>query len=114
VAGTTRKLVNIWLYWTPDQPAASEEAPTPTPRKPTKKEKRVKKERDIKAEPAVKFEVSTPTTTKRPRAASAEISVPKKNIGAITRLQTRALTAPAEDNDAGEEDLALGGIFGDT
>jgi hypothetical protein len=85
----------------------SKEPPTPTPRKPIKKGKGIKKERGIKAEP------STPVTAKRPRPASAEVSVPKKNVGAVTRLQAGALTAPAEDDDAGEEDLALGGIFGD-
>jgi hypothetical protein len=86
VTGITRKLVNIWLYWTLDQPAASEEALTLTPRKLTKKEKRVKKERDIKAESAVKFKVFIFIIIKRPRAASAKISVPKKNINAIIRL----------------------------
>jgi hypothetical protein len=88
------------------------EPSTPTPRKPIKKGKGIKKERSIKAKP------STPVTAKRPRPASAEVSIPKKNVGAVTRRQAGALTAlvetaPAEDDNAGEEDLALGRIFGD-
>jgi hypothetical protein len=46
VAGTTRKLVLVWLYWTPEPPPGVQSS-TPTPRKPAKKG--LKKERGIRS-----------------------------------------------------------------
>jgi hypothetical protein len=54
----------------------------------------------VKAEPSIKSEPSTPGPTKRARAASGELSVPKRNT--TTRMQARAMTAPVEEDDAGD------------
>jgi hypothetical protein len=54
----------------------------------------------VKAEPSIKPEPSTPGSIKRARAASGELSVPKRNI--IIRMQAKAMTAPVEEDDAGD------------
>jgi hypothetical protein len=92
VTSTARKLVFVWLYWTPEPPP---DLVTPTPRRAGKKS--VKKERGIKAEKEVKAEPDP--TPKGSRAASGEVSTAKRFV---TRLQAKAL----EEGPATEEDLA--------
>jgi hypothetical protein len=100
VTGTARKLVFVWLYWTPEPPP--DLTSVPSPRKAGKKggKKGVKKEPGIKAEKEVKKEVKAEPkpTPKRSRATSGEVSTAKRNI---TRLQAKA---PGE-GPATEEDL---------
>jgi hypothetical protein len=79
IAGTTRKLVFVWLYWTPEPPPGVQ---SPTPRKPAKKG--LKKERGIKVKKEVKPEPEP--TPKRPRAISGEVSTAKRS-NTITRQQ---------------------------
>jgi hypothetical protein len=62
IAGTTRKLDFVWLYWTPERPPGVQSS-IPTPRKPAKRG--LKKERSIKVK-EVKAEPEP--TPKRPRA----------------------------------------------
>ena len=96
VTGTARKLVFVWLYWTPEPPPDLTSAPAP--RKASKKggKKGVKKEPGIKVEKEVKAEPEP--AAKRSRAASGEVSTAKRFV---TRLQAKAL----EEGPATEEDL---------
>jgi hypothetical protein len=97
VSGTTRKLVSLWLYWTPDEPERHE-PPSPTPRK---------RQKAIKAEPFIKPEIkdeprplSTPATVRRYRSGaliSAPTSAATRSGATVTR---RALAA--SDTDTGE------------
>ncbi len=104
ITGTARKLVFVWLYWTPEPPPAVQ-ASTPTPQRPTKKGKKgkdIKEEKDVKVEP----------TLKRLRAASGEVSVPKR-FGIVTRRQAKALDeGPSEDDDLQSLSEMLGGVGG--
>jgi hypothetical protein len=124
VTGTARKLVFLWLYWTPEPPP---DLPSvPSPRKATKKggRKGVKKEKAIKAEKVVEKKVvekkvaekkvaekkvvktEPESTSKRSRAISGEMSAPKR---VVTRLQIRTHgEEPTTDEDlleSGGEDL---------
>jgi hypothetical protein len=102
VTGTARKLVFVWLYWTPEPPPAVQPS-TPTPRRPTKK---TKKEKGIKEEKGVKVE----PTLKRLRAASGEVSTPKRS-GIVTRRQAKALDeGPSEDDDLETLTEMMGGV----
>jgi hypothetical protein len=112
VPGTTRKLVSLWLYWTPNEPERNE-PPTPIPRKrqkaskvaPIKAESLIKSE--IKAEPLIKSEIkdeppppATPATVRRYRSGaliSAPTSAAKRSGATVTR---QALAA--SDTDTGE------------
>jgi len=101
VTGTASKLVFVWLYWAPEAPPAAQPS-TPTPRRPkkTKKEKGVKEEKGIKVEP----------TLKRLRAASGEVSIPKRS-GIVTRRQAKALDeGPSEDDDLEALTEMIGGV----
>jgi hypothetical protein len=101
VTGTAPKLVFVWLYWTPEPPPAVQPS-TPTPRRPTKK---TKKEKSVKEEKGVKVE-----TLKRLRAASGEVSIPKRS-GIITRRQAKALDeGPSEDDDLETLTEMIGGV----
>jgi hypothetical protein len=79
IAGTTRKLVFVWLYWTPEPPPAYDH-PSPPRGEPVKKG--LKKERGIKVEKKIKPKPEP--TPKRPRAISGEVSTAKRS-NAITR-----------------------------
>jgi hypothetical protein len=112
VPGTTRKLVSLWLYWTPNEPER-DEPPIPIPRKrqkanktaPIKTESSAKSE--IKTESSVKSEVKdeppppvTPATVRRYKSGaliSAPTSAAKRSGATVTR---RALAA--SDSDIGE------------
>src|SRR2546423_8053066 len=112
VPGTTRKLVSLWLYWTPNEPER-DEPPTPIPRKrqkaskaaPIKAESLIKSE--IKAEPLIKSEIKdeppppvTPATVRRYKSGaliSAPTSAAKRSGATVTR---RAFAA--SDTDTGE------------
>src|SRR5207248_9408951 len=100
---TVRKLVTIWLYWTPEPPPAPIEPTTPTSRRSTKKA--VKKEKGIKAENVnkPKPEPSVPAVAKRARPISAEISTAKRS-NATTRQQAKVLeeAASAEEEEGNE------------
>jgi hypothetical protein len=104
VTGTARKLVFVWLYWTPEPPA--DLPPTPSPRKASKKggKKGVKKEKTIKAEKVVKTEPEP--TSKRSRAISGEVSTSKR---VVTRQQIKA---QGEEPATGEGLLEGGGEGG--
>ena len=98
VQGSTRKIVTLWLYWTPEPPEpAPQDPPTPTPSSPIKKEKSVKKEKGIKKEKGVKqedkikLEPSTPAA-KRARPVSTTPSIPR-----VTRRQAMDLAQEGED-----------------
>jgi hypothetical protein len=93
IAGTTRKPVFVWLYWTSEPPPGEQ---SPTPRKPAKKG--LKKERDIKVKKEVKAEPEP--TPKRPRAISGEVPTAKRS-NTITRQQAKVV----EEGPAAEEDL---------
>ena len=96
VPGTTRKLVSLWLYWTPDEPERIEPEPlTPTPRK---------RQKATKAEPLMKSEIKdeplTPATVRRYKSGaliSAPTSAATRSGATVTR---RALAA--SDTDTGE------------
>ena len=97
VPGTARKLVTIWLYWTPEAPTLVE-CSTPTARRSTKKG--VKKENGMKAEKDVKVEPSTPLMAKRPRPISTELSTElstAKRPGTVTRRQAKVLQEEASE-----------------
>jgi len=104
VQGTVRKLVTIWLYWTPEPPLALTEPTTPTPRRYTKKAR--KKEKGIKAEKGIKPEVEPcgPVVAKRPHPTSAEMSTANRP-GTVTRRQARVLeeAVSAEEEEEGSE-----------
>jgi hypothetical protein len=89
IAGTTRKLVFVWLYWAPESPPGVQ-SPTPNPSKPAKKS--LKKERGIKVEEEIKVkkEIKAEPMPKRPRAISGEVSTAKRS-NATTRRQAKAL-----------------------
>jgi hypothetical protein len=97
IPGTARKLVFVWLYWTPEPPPGP--APTPTPSKAGKKgaKKAIKKEQGIKAEKEVKAEPES--TSKRRRAISGEVSTTKRP-NTTTRKQ-----AKVREEGHAEEDL---------
>jgi hypothetical protein len=95
IAGTTRKLVFVWLYWTPESPPGVQ-SPIPSPRKPAKKA--LKKEKGIKVKKEVEPEPEP--TPKRSRAISGEVSTAKRS-NALTRQQAKVL----EEGPASEEDL---------
>jgi len=107
ITGTARKLVLVWLYWTPEPPPNL--PPTPSPCKASKKggKKGTKKGKAIKAEKVVKTEPEP--TSKRSRAISGEMSTAKR---VVTRLQIRAQKEePTTDEDFEEgagEDLLEG------
>jgi hypothetical protein len=71
---------------------------------PVKKGKGVKKniKQEVKAEPLSSAPSTPITIPKRPRAISAEMSLSKRP-GAITTRAMKALTTPAEEEDADEE-----------
>jgi hypothetical protein len=101
VQGSARKIVTLWLYWTPEPPEpAPQDPPTPTPSSAVKKEKNVKKEKVIKTEKGgqqkdkIKLEPSTPAT-KRARPISTTPSIP-----CVTRRQ--AMDLPQEGEDEGD------------
>jgi len=98
----TKKLVQLWLCWQPEQPPAPE---TPTPVKVLiKKEKGVKKavKQEMKAEPLSSIPSTPLVLLKRPRAISAE--TPIRKHGAVTRA-LKALKATAEEEDDDGEQL---------
>ena len=108
VPGTTRKLVSLWLYWTPDQPPTPErdEPPTPTPRK---RKKGIKVEHStIKAEdPLVKPKVKdepppTPSTVRRYRSGGAIIVAATSAAKRSGATVTRRAQASASDTDTAE------------
>jgi hypothetical protein len=111
VVGTARKLVSVWLYWTPEPPPAVQ-ASIPTPRRPTKKTK-IKKEKGIKEEKGVREGkgIKVEPTLKRLRAASGEVSVPKRSGVVTTRRQAKALDeGPSEDDDLESLTEMMGGV----
>ena len=93
IAGTTRKLVSVWLHLTSEPPPGVQ---SPTPRKLAKKG--LKKERGIKVKKEVK--AGPEPTPKRPRTISGEVSTAKRS-NTITRQQAKVL----EGGPAAEEDL---------
>jgi hypothetical protein len=95
-----KKVVTLWLCWTPERPQQSSPTFTPVKNTPVKKGKNVKEikkeikqeiKQEIKPEPPC---IPTPAS-KRPRAISAEMSIRKRNW----RKELKAL-GPVED--AGE------------
>jgi hypothetical protein len=112
VPGTSRKLVSLWLYWTPNEPECDESL-TPIIRKrqkaskaaPIKAESLIKSE--IKTEPLIKSEVKdeplppvTPATIRRYKSGaliSAATPAAKRSGATVTR---RAFAA--SDTDTGE------------
>ena len=106
VPGTTRKLVSLWLYWTPNEPER-DEPPIPIPRKRQKASKAapIKTESSVKSE--IKSEIKneppppvTPATVRRYKSGaliSAPTSAAKRSGATVTR---RALAA--SDSDIGE------------
>jgi hypothetical protein len=94
IPGTTRKLVSLWLYWTPNEPERIE-PPTPTPRKRQKAGKEPLIKPEIKDEPP-----PTPRTVRRYKSGaviSAPTSAATRSGATVTR---RALAA--SDTDTGE------------
>lgn len=90
-----RKLVTLWLYWTPKQPPKGIPVES-TPRKP-KREKMVRKEgkagRTAWEEPDVKVKVELDTMVgKSGRPVSAELSASNRNVRAVTRGQAAKAT----------------------
>ena len=102
VPGTTRKLVSLWLYWTPNEPER-DEPPIPIPRK----RQKASKAAPIKTESSVKSEIKDeppppvhPATVRRYKSGaliSAPTSAAKRSGATVTR---RALAA--SDSDIGE------------
>jgi hypothetical protein len=90
-----KKLVDLWLCFTPERQPAESPTPFPAKRTPIKKGKGVKKEEKPEVKEEVKAEPSTPA--KRPRSISAELSI-RKRQGVTTRAQA-ALEPPAEEAD---------------
>jgi hypothetical protein len=93
ITGTTRKLVFVWLYWTPEPPPDVQSS-IPSSCKPAKKglkkEKGTKVKKEVKAEPE--------PTPKRPRAISGEASTAKRP-NTTTRQQAKVLEeGPAEED----------------
>jgi hypothetical protein len=91
--GSARKIVTLWLYWTPEPEPIRQHTPTPssTTKKETsvKKEKGIKIEKGVKKEDNIKLEPSTPAA-KRARPISTTASIPR-----VTRRQAMGL--PQED-----------------
>jgi hypothetical protein len=94
-----KKVVMLWLCWTPERP--QQRSPTPTPvNTPVKKGKNVKKEikKEIKQEVKQESKPEPPYTPtpagKRPRAISGEMSIRKRNW----RKELEGL-GPVEDSD---------------
>ena len=83
-----RKLVTLWLYWTPEPPPTPIEPPSPTPQASTKKGR--KKGKGVKAEKDIKPKVKPEPVAKRPRPISTEIPTVKRP-NTTTRRQTRFL-----------------------
>jgi hypothetical protein len=93
IPGTTRKLVSLWLYWTPNEPQRNE-PPTPTPSKRQKASKEPSIKPEIKDEPP-----PTPATVRRYKSGaliSAPTPAATRSGATVTR---RALTA--SDTDTG-------------
>lgn len=95
-----KKVVTLWLCWTPERPEQHSPTPSPIKNTPAKRGRKVKKEvkkevkQEIKPEPPC-----TPTpASKRARAISAELSI-RKRPNTTTRNQKKALEAegPLED-----------------
>jgi len=96
VQGSARKIVTLWLYWTPEPEPIRQDPPTPTPKKEpsVKKEKGIKIEKGVKQEANIKLEPSTPAA-KRARPISTTPSIPR-----VTRRQ--AMDLPQEGEDEGD------------
>lgn len=97
VTGTARKLVTLWLYWTPEQPPL-ESFVEASPQKPKREKAMGKKE--SKGEKASRknnkvsgVKVESVGTTKHARPISGEISASKRSIGAVTRGQAARTTS---------------------
>ena len=77
VPGTTRKLVSLWLYWTPNEPER-DEPPTPIPRK----RQKASKAAPIKAESLIKSEIKDepppPVTPRQSGATNLVLSSPPR------------------------------------
>jgi hypothetical protein len=93
IPGTTRKLVSLWLYWTPNEPQRNEPF-TPTPRK------RQKASKEPLIKPEIKDEPPTPTTVRRYKSG-ALISAPTSAATRTGATVTRRAFA-ASDTDTGE------------
>lgn len=101
----SKRLVQLWLCWQPEQPPVRSPSPvlTPTPvrKGPVKKGKGASKaiKQEVKAEPLSSAPSTPMTLPKRPRAVSAEMPLSKRP-GATT---TRAAKALIKEEDAEEE-----------
>jgi hypothetical protein len=119
----SKRLVQLWLCWQPEQPPVRSPSPvlTPTPvrKAPVKKGKGAKRtiKQEVKAEPLSSAPSTPMTLPKRPRAVSAEMPLSKRP-GATTTRALKALIPPKEE-DAEEEqweplDKLLEGNAGDS
>jgi hypothetical protein len=98
----TKKLVQLWLCWQPEQPPPPD-TPTPLRKVPIKKEKGVKKavKQEMKAEPLSSIPSTPLVLPKRPRSLSGETPIRKR--GAVTRA-LNALRATAEEEEEDDDD----------
>jgi len=104
-----KKVVALWLCWTPGQPAQHAATPSPTKNSPAKKGGTVKKGKKVKIEikREIKQEIKleppgTPASaTKRARAISAELSI-RKRPNTTTRNQKKVLDGADLSENAGE------------
>jgi len=101
VTGTARRLVSLWLYWTPDQPELKAPA-TPTPRRQQRPIKVERSKHLIKAgRLELKKEPATPLRAKRYRSG-ASISAPTSAAKRSGATVTRRARAVANESDTGE------------
>src|SRR4051794_34891771 len=94
VPGTTRKLVSLWLYWTPNEPER-DEPPTPIPRK----RQKASKAAPIKAESLIKSEIKAESLIK---SEIKDEPPPPVTPATVRRYKSGALTGESAGEGEGE------------